>query len=373
MEVAKKSNKDIQVLRAIAIVMVVLNHWRGRLPSTTGYVDLSHQFALWAGVDIFLAISGYLMYGILQRQLARAESVPDAMKSFWWRRITRLMPAAVFWVVLSIPAAMILPSPSAPIQALYSGAAGLLGGSNIFWATCAHYHFTSPYCGSPDFNGVTWSLSLEWQLYAVMALCMAFARKRVVLIFVAIALIASLFRGDAWNLAWVMRPHAFAMGIVVAYAEQKGYLRFMRHRAAASAILFAGLAIVLLSQSISNIHTILPIVGVGSGLCIAAATNGSIFRVGLFTKVAAWIGDRSYSIYLFHMPLMMVMGYAMKSAGVFSDAPSSILGGFVAFTVVARVICDLSYRFIEQRFHRSRWERPSEPWNEIVTPAQAGH
>lgn len=102
MTLVTKKNMDIQALRAIAIIMVILQHYRNRLPSPEWYTQSFNYVSYWTGVDIFLAISGYLMCKTLSRDINKGGSTTDAFIGFFKRRLFRLFPCLLLWGVLSI-------------------------------------------------------------------------------------------------------------------------------------------------------------------------------------------------------------------------------------------------------------------------------
>ncbi|EJB4941154.1 acyltransferase family protein [Escherichia coli] len=74
-------NLDIQALRAVAIIMVILQHYRNRLPSPDWYLSSFNYVNYWAGVDIFLAISGYLMAKSLTGEIKKPA---EQLKHFYY-------------------------------------------------------------------------------------------------------------------------------------------------------------------------------------------------------------------------------------------------------------------------------------------------
>ncbi len=144
---------EIDGLRALAVVAVILNHIDDRLlPS--GYL----------GVDIFFVISGFVITASLTRRPAR--SLGDLLLGFYSRRLKRLVPALlVFVVVVGILACLVIPRPH---TALRTGISALFGFSNVYLHGQATDYFGTATKLNPFTH--TWSLGVEEQVYLLLPL-----------------------------------------------------------------------------------------------------------------------------------------------------------------------------------------------------------
>jgi len=144
---------EIDGLRALAVVAVILNHIDDRLlPS--GYL----------GVDIFFVISGFVITGSLTRRPAR--SLGDLLLGFYSRRLKRLVPALlVFVVVVGILSCLVIPRPH---TALRTGISALFGFSNVYLHSQATDYFGTATKLNPFTH--TWSLGVEEQVYLLLPL-----------------------------------------------------------------------------------------------------------------------------------------------------------------------------------------------------------
>ena len=144
---------EIDGLRALAVVGVILNHIDDRLlPS--GYL----------GVDIFFVISGFVITASLTRRPAR--SLGDLLLGFYSRRLKRLVPALlVFVVVVGILSCLVIPRPH---TALRTGISALFGFSNIYLHGQATDYFGTATKLNPFTH--TWSLGVEEQVYLLLPL-----------------------------------------------------------------------------------------------------------------------------------------------------------------------------------------------------------
>src|SRR5262245_45333714 len=161
---------DIQALRAIAVLAVVVNHlWPHRL--TGGYV----------GVDVFFVISGFLITGQLNRELTDTGRV--RLGRFYARRVRRLLPAAFLVLAFCLVAAyLLLPYPRWATTAQHVVASALYGENWLLATESVNY---SAAAEAPSLTQHYWSLSVEEQFYLVwpllLLLCFRFRRTAVAL------------------------------------------------------------------------------------------------------------------------------------------------------------------------------------------------
>ena len=153
---------DVEGLRALAIVLVLLNH--AGVGLTGGFV----------GVDVFFVISGFLITGMLRGELARTGRV--SLARFYARRIRRLMPQAVTAIaVVAGAAAVVLPA---------SRADALTGDMLAAGAHAMNWHLaaeSTDYFASGEQDGPLdhfWSLAVEEQFYLVWPLLLLGPRRR---------------------------------------------------------------------------------------------------------------------------------------------------------------------------------------------------
>jgi peptidoglycan/LPS O-acetylase OafA/YrhL len=143
-----KYRPEIDGLRALAVIAVILNHIHPNLlPS--GYL----------GVDIFFVISGYVITGSITNR--EVNSLTEHLSGFYLRRIKRLFPALITCIIVtSLLICLFNPKPA---DSLNTGMAALLGGSNLYL-----FHRATDYFASSTQLNVfthTWSLGVEEQFY----------------------------------------------------------------------------------------------------------------------------------------------------------------------------------------------------------------
>ncbi len=354
----RAKNIDMQCLRAIAIILVVMQHYKARLPTTDAYVGMFNDLSLWTGVDIFFALSGLLIFRSINAELARHENTLNAAKSFFLKRIRRLVPALLLGLAASILVSAIASSwPNHDPLSVSTGAlAALVGVSNFYWSACVSGVLSS--CGSADFNGVTWSLSLEWQLYAAICLLICtLGNRKALILALAVAIVLSIGPAPSFSIPWATRSQAFVFGCLLGTAEARRKLALPRP--ASLLILLFGLALCTLSPIHARKEITLLLIGTGGALCLISTMSDSLFsRRSPFTALLVWIGDRSYSVYLLHLPCILVAREALARLGLLHNDLVGILAGLVVALPLIALASDLSYRLVEQRFLSQR-EQPA--------------
>jgi peptidoglycan/LPS O-acetylase OafA/YrhL len=348
-----RKNGDIQLLRAVAIILVMIQHYRNRLPTPEAYSAMFQHVSFWTGVDIFFAISGLLISHSFIRDLHRARSAKDASTAFWTRRMGRLFPALVFWVGCSVAVAAIAQhSPGAhPDSVAVSGLAAIFGVSNLYWSVCVQHAIAS--CGHSDFNGVTWSLSLEWQLYAALTLAIvAFGFKRAVGLMLLVAIVMSAFAAPSFSYPWAFRVQAFALGALtfLVWGKDGKLPNLPLPPLVCLVALILGVCICITAPNALPQPFVLPTVALGAVLCLVSALSGDAYSKSALAAPFVWIGERSYSIYLCHLPMFLLTKELMaRSIGLEVDAVHVAVAVIGALGLTA-VCGDLSYRYIETPF-----------------------
>ena len=366
---------DIQGLRAVAVVLVVLAH-AGSAWFAGGYV----------GVDVFFVLSGYLITGLLLEERLATGRINYGQ--FLARRLRRLLPAMLTMLLLVLVAAVVLltafemrmQSRSFPYAAAWI--------SNFFFAFAERDYFLA--LQEEDLFLHTWSLGVEEQFYLIwpwlvlgfVGLSAAAARREnvgrtVVMSFAVvggISLLLCLYLTSVNTmLAFYMMPARiwqFALGAIV-YATVHvawGSDKPAWQRAGALAAGLAGAALIVGSGALLRADIAYPgwyalAPSVGAALLLASGAHSPAKGIAAILELRpmTWIGDRSYSIYLWHWPLL-VLGKAMGLTG-------DVIG-VIALVAGAFLLADLSYRFVEIPFWKGRF-RAVIPRHVVVYAATA--
>jgi len=354
---------DIQGLRAVAVLAVVAFH--AGLPVPGGFI----------GVDIFFVISGFVITMMLLRVWSREGSI--SLTTFGRRRFFRLTPALALVVGATFVASALFLFPGEQRITLQTGLGALLLVANIVIARTTGGYFDAPAERNPLLN--TWSLSVEEQFYLVFPLLLVttlviarrFPRWRLTPVvalgaaaLAALAVTAWALTPAAQGLTWlnfyspITRSWEFAAGALLALTLGS---RHVPSRVS-SVLWWAGMVGIGLSLFVITSSTPFPgpwtLLPVFSTVAVIAGGNPERGTVPLLTlRPMTKIGDWSYSIYLWHWP-MIVMAIAF---GITSGA------GLILVAIASVVPALVSYRFVELPLRN--WT-PSRPTRRL--PVAAG-
>ncbi|MDP1872157.1 MAG: acyltransferase family protein [Gallionella sp.] len=339
-----KYRPDIDGLRALAVLAVVLHHLSASL-LPGGYV----------GVDVFFVISGYLITGIISREISEGQFT---FKRFYQRRIRRIFPAlfAMMTVVMIAGYFLLLPSDYAATLRAVLGT--LFFSSNVvFWRDmAAGYFVATDFRLNPLLH--TWSLGVEEQFYVVfpvlLLVCYRYFRKYIVLILVLGALLtlaASAFLVVSKSVAVFFLSPFRAWELLVGGLLAYNFFPQLRNQVQRDVLAGAGLLAILVACFLYGAKTTFPgfaaIVPVfGAVAILHAGANGTTLVGRVLTwRPIVYLGLISYSLYLWHWPLIVLTGYAI---GMEPLKPY-----LLTLFVVSLLLGSLSYHFIEQPFRHS--------------------
>jgi peptidoglycan/LPS O-acetylase OafA/YrhL len=297
---------DVEGIRGLAVLLVVLFH-AGLAGVVGGFV----------GVDVFFVISGFLITGLLLREVDRTGRI--GLLHFYARRARRLLPAAIVVLVATLVVALNVVAPLDRPEVGLDGAAAALSIGNIRFALAAGDYFSSVSTPSPFLH--FWSLAVEEQFYLVwpalilMVARGARARRRVVValvVVVAVSLAANLIVTDvAANWAFYSLPtRAWELGLggllaagSVALARVPGPIVGIAGWLGLAAIAIATLTFDS-SLPYPGAAALLPVAGT-----VALIAGGSrAFGPGRLLSVMPlrFLGRISYSLYLVHWPIFVL-------------------------------------------------------------------
>lgn len=294
---------DIDGLRAIAVSTVVLNH--------AGAPGFSGGFV---GVDIFFAISGFLITSILLAELRVNGRI--SFFDFYERRVRRILPA-LFVVLAATSVACISILPPADLKQYASSLQNTLYfASNIFFWNKTGY-FAAPAATEPLLH--TWSLAVEEQFYLLWPLTILFVhrsgRRWLLLVLAAASLALAQYQAQAFPEAGFYllpaRVCEFAAGAALAVFGT-GYLQSTRLR---EALAVAGLIMIVLASATFTASTTFP--GLNAMVPVAGAVmvmaGGPVGPVSWLLSTAAFrfVGQVSYSLYLWHWPVLVLPAIAL--------------------------------------------------------------
>jgi peptidoglycan/LPS O-acetylase OafA/YrhL len=330
--------KDIDGLRAIAVVAVILFH--------AGFNQFKGGFV---GVDVFFVISGYLITSIILREIKEDKFT---LRSFYERRLRRLLPALFLLLTVCIPIAYTCLIPYYMVEFAKSLVAVPLYVSNILFYSEIDY-FNARAELKPLLH--TWSLAVEEQFYIIFPLLLVllwkFARNRIealllltTLLSFILAKIGSKSAPDATFFFLHTRWWELLIGVLVAFRLQK--INRLPGNEKISQILSAlGLLSIILSIAFFDQSTPFPgfyalLPTFGTLLVIVYSSPRTIVGNLLSNNYIVKIGVLSYSAYLWHQP---VFSFARHINLNKTDNSLKIILICLIF-----IISYLSWRFIEQ-------------------------
>ena len=338
-------------IRAIAVIMVLAYHLKLAL-FKSGFL----------GVTVFFVLSGYLITGILISEVEEEGTID--LKNFWLRRIRRLVPA-----VMSMAVVIIFVSAVVNRIIFTKGCKDFLAsvlGFNNWWQIFNKVSYFEA-AGVPSPFTHCWSLAIETQFYLIYPLILLgiyklaksrgegrakrgllFAGVTLLLALISVILMIVLFdpQQDASRVYYGTDTRAFSLLFGALLAILWDY-RMVPRRLSASvnmvldSVSFAVLLVMTIAingssnfwyrggQFVGTILTVLVIYTV-----LGRKTWLSRF---LSNPVLKWIGDRSYSIYLWHYPIILLISKGIKASWWIT----------LIEIVLSVVLAELSYRFIE--------------------------
>lgn len=319
---------DVQGLRAVAVLAVLAFHANSAWLSA-GFI----------GVDVFFVISGFIITALL---VERSESIN--LLTFYGSRIKRILPAyfVMLAVVAAVSAILLLPADFDLFYKSFRSAS--LFTSNSYFADFGSY-FAPRVEELPLLH--TWSLAIEMQFYLIFPLLIVcLPRQWLVPAFVLLAVALFIWSGfqaledKSGKLYFSLsaRIPEFLLGALVALVIKGRELPL----SLASILGFVGALLVTFSvvaidkQGFPGFWSVLPCLGAA---LVIAARRGPVNSL-LASAPMVWIGGVSYSLYLWHWPILAFVRY-------YTGQYELTLPWLVAFVICSFLFAWLSYRFIE--------------------------
>jgi len=338
---------DIDGLRAAAVLLVVFYH--------AGFAAFPGGFV---GVDIFFVISGYLITGIIAREL---DAGHFTFASFYARRIKRILPALFVVLAVSAIAALFILIPGELRVFGRSIISTVLFYSNWLFYSKVNY-FDGPAMEKPLLH--TWSLAVEEQYYIVWPLVLAAiyrAGRRKALPYIILALLCLSLAASQI----VLEPDPAQAFYLLPYRGWElllgGYLAVARlqplSRLASDITGLAGFACIAYAAWVFNTKTPFPglnalIPCLGAALLIAAGSQErSLSRALLGFGPIRFIGKISYSLYLIHWPIFSFAHIALDG--------EPALGQRLTIIAASVALASLSYWYVETPARRSTYRFPA--------------
>jgi peptidoglycan/LPS O-acetylase OafA/YrhL len=358
---------DIEGLRAVAIVFVVLYH-AGLRRAGGGFL----------GVDVFFVLSGFLITGIIVDEIASSGTL--SLVNFWARRARRLLPAATFITLVVLVANAVLLSPFDQITRAETAKAFAVYASNILFAVRSTDYFSGAATRDPLLH--TWSLSVEEQYYLFFAplllLLAVVTRKHGVALFrrslTAATVILSLVSIVGCVLVvrrypviafYVLPPRAWEFGLgalTVLATRDWGVGSRTSERTTTPRIVPALLELLAMGSMLGllfsavylregrvlplGLATLIPTLSTVGLLLSGSTARPTLMARGLALPPMRLIGRLSYSWYLWHWPMLVYLRERVTS-------PSMKMT--IAVAMLSLIPAAVTYQWIESPIRFSRF------------------
>jgi peptidoglycan/LPS O-acetylase OafA/YrhL len=327
---------EIDGLRTVAVIAVILFH-----------LNSSWLIGGYYGVDVFFVISGYLITGILIKNI---ENNTFSMIDFWLRRVKRIIPlllTVIFTTILVFPFFMFLPEYSVMLKditpALFS-----------YFNFHAYSNFGNYWGHTADqsFFLHTWSLSVEEQFYLFYPLTLIIVHKYFKTFLIPLIVITFISLGLFMCFVNIKTPLTFYMlpfrvwelsigGVIVCLPKNINLTKSTKNLISLLGLILILVSYFFASQTISYI-AILPVLG--AFLIIYFSAGEYLIGKLLSSKIFVHIGKLSYSLYLWHWPILVLFkNLEFKFIGVNKLYVNALI------LVITYILSYLTYRFIETK------------------------
>lgn len=341
--------KDIDGLRGIAVLLVLFNHLGWGI-AAAGFI----------GVDIFFVISGFLITSHIIKEI---QNQTFTLKKFYMRRMRRILPALVTILICSSIAAYFLLLPADLKAYGQSLVATVFSMSNIyFWKYIHVGYFSTDATLLPLLH--TWSLGVEeqfyilWPVFFLLIFKLFSGKKLPLLLITAILIVLSFFaycffKSNMMFIYYSPITRAFELlaGACLALIFEKNYLikgQYVNHVTSIIGLCFIAYSGCILTEKDYPGFTILwPCVG--AMLLILTGRNQdslAIINRILSHKILIFIGLISYSLYLWHWPIIAYFNYFKIAINVLSGLMIVLVSALLSFITWKYVECPFRYQVI---------------------------
>ena len=349
-------------LRGIAVLLVMVSHYAGslRVLGVSGVDRLPFRFG-WAGVDVFFALSGFLITGIL----LDSRGAPGFFRTFYARRVLRICP--LYYLAILV---ILLLRLGMGADGAWGDVAGVLSPGSLAWPT-AYLENVALALQGPSQTGILthyWSLAVEEHFYLVWpVLIWACPRRWLTIVAVAAVAAPMVLRAATAaagaDPAWIMgltplRVDGLALGALASVVLRSRLPAAARLRAAFTVLATATAALAVLVAARRTMSPADPVLWVfgftlvsaaAAALILVAAAPGPIASA-LSHPALRWFGKYSFGLYVWHPIIAVILLHsrlALVTKG--QGAVAALLA--VAFTVaVTLAVAWLSFHTFEQRF-----------------------
>ncbi|MGC5615680.1 acyltransferase family protein [Georgenia sp. Z1491] len=365
----------------------------GRIPGLDGIRALAvgavlvfHLFPAFSrggfiGVDLFFVLSGFLITTLLLREIGRSGRID--LPGFWRRRARRLLPALALVVVVTVPVAALVE------RDLMVNIGRQVLGALTFSSNWLEIAAGSSYADqtAPQLFVNFWSLAVEeqfyllWPLLALPLVKLVRAPRALAAVAIVVAVVSGILMAvlvtpgaDPTRVYYGTDTHLFGLmlGIALAFVAQdsRGPLTAPAWQRARPVVPFVGLAVLLLLSTFMAFDSVWTFRGglfaasLAAALLVAALLGPRTwFTAVMELAPLRWLGERSYGIYLWHWPVVIVLDALVPTAE--GSAARTVLR--LAALVVTLGVSAASYEWLEQPVRRNGIRATLRSWLAAIT------
>lgn len=332
---------DIDGLRTLAVVPVILFH--------AGATWLPGGFI---GVDIFFVISGYLISSIILRETGAGEF---SFLRFYERRLRRIIPALLVVLIVTVAVFQVIALPDQAQQTAESGIAAFLSVSNFyFWRTSGYFAPAAEFM--PLLH--TWTLGVEEQFYVLFpVVVLVILKLRLPLKWVFVVGTIAAFAFSYWlsvakpSVAYYLLP-ARAWELAIGAILAVGVVPAVRGAMMRELLPAFGIGLIVFSMFYIRSDMVFPgwvalMPCLGAAMVIHAGGKSWVAQKVLAARPVVFVGLLSYSLYLWHWPVLTAL--RVRTASAHLDLPVTL--GAIAVTFL---LAWASWRYVERPFRNKR-------------------
>lgn len=342
--------REIQALRAIAILMVLFVHCGALLPEKyhKDIFFIQNIFFTSTGVELFFVLAGYFLMSSLSK-FEKNKDIPTNLNNlafFIIKKFKRLAPATYFWVFISLvfsflsvhtEGVTLWQSPDIVVKKFFS--------TLIFLRNFAE-------AVDPSWLGIYWAVSLEFQTFLIITVIyFLFGHRAVLFSSLFFILLMTNYRFGE-GMAWLFRFDPILLGVILFYFIEnlrKDLFHKLFQTTLFNKILISFFLILILSSSFKVFYnypnfniTISSLIACFMAL-LALSNNGYFYiNVKYINNIIDWLASRSYSLYCCHI----VVWFIVRQFFIFLEIEINLIFSFVAFLAML-FFTEFSYIYVE--------------------------
>jgi len=358
----RKHLASLDGIRGVAILLVLAHHLMATNDAAQGRLmqALIHvRDGLWVGVDLFFALSGFLITSILFTSIEK----PGYFKNFYMRRVLRIFP--LYYAVVIVMLIIFASSGMSVLRPLFL-IAGYLQNTSLWW------NLPSPKPITVQLLGHFWSLAVEEQFYLVWPLVIFLLRDRAKLIWFGCVVVGAslasrfwvLYDGQPLEAAYKLgfcRADSLVMGGMLALALG-GPLKARVEKVAPWSLAVGVLGCVAIAIKTKNfnwqVNYWVDTIGftfLGISACSFMALilrEGSGIGKAMESKFLGFFGKYSYGMYVYHQLLNITLGSLIlfKLQGIFGSKVLARIGSGTVLLLLTTLVSLASFHLLEQKF-----------------------